>query len=63
MRRGGIKLMKIEIIQKGVFDGDGVELGLGSIVEIDSEKMPSYLAGKAKVLEVATPQKTLAKSK
>jgi hypothetical protein len=63
MWRGGIKLMKIEITQKGVFDDKGAELKLGFIVEISADKMPAYLAEKARVLKVATPTKTPAKAK
>ena len=55
--------MKIEITQKGVFDDKGAELKLGSIVEISADKMPAYLAGKARVLEVATPTKMPARAK
>lgn len=39
--------MKLEITQRGAFDSDGVELPIGSTVEVEGDTVPSYLVSKA----------------
>ncbi len=39
--------MKIEITQSGVFNKDGQELTIGTVIECDGDQMPTYLIGKA----------------
>lgn len=48
--------MKIEIVEAGVFDGDGKEIAVGTVISIKGDDLPAWLVGKAHVV-AASPAK------
>ena len=42
--------MRVKINQAGAFDRDGVEIQLGTVLTLQSEAIPAWLANKAEVV-------------
>lgn len=51
--------MKLEITQKGVFDAEGNELEIGSVITVKGDTVPSLYVNKARVLgaKITNPKK------
>ena len=43
--------MKIEVIEKGVFDENGAELEVGAVIEVSGQDMPRHLVSKARIAD------------
>lgn len=42
--------MKLEITQLGVFDAEGAEIAVGTIISVDGDEAPGWLVGKSTVI-------------
>ena len=43
--------MKAEITEKGVFNGAGVEIEVGEVVEFEGDTLPAALVNKARLIK------------
>ncbi len=49
--------MKAKITQKGVYDAKGKTMKVGDTIDVEGEKLPAHLIGKARLMDIdASPE-------